>query len=107
MLEDAPLVGLDGPSLEFERRAARDHVVQHAAERVEVGSGIGRRTGPLLGGHVLRRADDLRAVPCASRLPCDAKVQDLGIVGLAELRHEHDVLGLDVPMHEALLVGVH
>ena len=42
-------------------RRAREHLVEHAAERVEVGAGVDGRAGRLLRRHVLGRAEEREA----------------------------------------------
>ena len=46
---------LDGPS---KARVPGEHLVEHAAERVDVGAPVDRIAGDLLGRHVLGRAED-------------------------------------------------
>ena len=89
-----------------EGRLPGQHLVQHAAEAVEVAPAVHRGVaGGLLGAHVGRRADRHaglgdRAVGPAQRL-ADAEVghQRRALV-------QQDVLGLDVAVHDAVAVGV-
>ncbi len=89
-----------------ERWLARDHLVDHAAERVDVSSpvDVGGSAG-LLGTHVLRRADR-QAGPgdrllVASHRPGDPEVGHHGVpIG------DQDVGRLDVAVDEASLVGI-
>ena len=90
-----------------ERRLAGQHLVQHAAERVHIGSAVdvavARR---LLGTHVGDRPHghaglgDLVARRAGHRAG-DAEVSHDGVGPL-----EQDVLGLDVAMDDAMLVRV-
>ena len=94
-----------------ERRTAREHLVGEAAERIEIGAviglGIARR---LLRRHVGRRADrrphlrePLRRAVVARRADRlgDAEVGDRG-----RAAGEQHVVGLDVAVHDAVLVRV-
>jgi hypothetical protein len=89
-----------------ERRLAGEHLVEHAAERVDVGGRPDLVPRRLLGGHVHRRPDR------------HARLRELltgGIVGRARdaevgdervLAREEDVLRLDVAVDDPLLVRV-
>jgi hypothetical protein len=82
---------------------AGEHLVEHHAQGVEVALGADPIPHGLLGGHVLRRAEH------------EAAVRERGLgggPGYAEVRHlgvpgggEQDVVGLDVPVDDARLVG--
>ena len=47
-----------GAVLSLERLLARGHLVEHGAEREDVGARVGGRAFELLGGHVLERPHD-------------------------------------------------
>ena len=87
----------------LERHAAREHLVEHHAERVDVGLRPDAATARLLGREVLRGADDradlghLRVAGVG-----DAEVGDLDAAVVAD---EH-VVRLDVAVDDAVLVGV-
>ncbi len=89
------------------RRLPGQHLVQHAPERVEIAppvdAGVAAR---LLRTHVLRRPDREPALgePLASRNGDRAGDAEVGHDGV--IVREQDVLGLDVPVHDALAVGV-
>jgi hypothetical protein len=89
-----------------ERRAAREHLVRHRADGVEVGAMVERRVGAgLLGRHVGRRAErhaDARRLVLARRL-----AHRLGHAEVGDQRvplGQHHVVGLDVAMHHAATV---
>ena len=86
------------------RDLANEHLVQHAAQGVDVGAAVDRRGLDLLGGDVIRRAH-----PCAGARqaadrpePLGAGRGDLLVVGLAA---DQDVRRLDVAVHQATRVG--
>ncbi len=92
-----------------EWRLAGQHLVQHAAETVEVAPAVdGLVTGCLLGAHVSGRTDrHARARECGDTLRRRAhRLAD------AEIGHhrvailQQDVLGLDVAVHDAVAMGV-
>ena len=89
-----------------ERLLADEHLIQHAAQRINVTAAVHRFTHCLFGAHVRRRAHahpDLGegvARDVAHGL-ADAKVGDHRVAVL-----EHDVLGLDVAMHDTIPVSV-
>ena len=97
-----------------ERRRPGEQLVQQHAERVDIAACIDIQTGHLrlLGAHVRRGADHL-VVLREQRLLCqllirrlgDAEVDDLGH-RFAVVKRDQHIAGLDVPMHDALLVGV-
>ena len=87
-----------------ERRLAGDQLVQHAAERVEVGPRRHLAAERLLRRHVGHRADD-HAVHRQPRLlerDGEAEVADLG----RAVGGEPDVAGLEVAVDDAVLVRV-
>jgi hypothetical protein len=85
---------------------ADQHLVEHAAERVEIAPSIYGFAHRLLGTHVRGRPDvhphlrEAGAVNIAERLP-DAEVGNERVAAV-----EEDVLGLDVTMHHAVPVRV-
>ena len=84
------------------RPLPRDHLVEHDAERPDVGAAIDLFPRCLLRRHVRRRAErrvglrELRVCP----EPRETEVQDLRLAP----RREHDVPRLDVPVNDPLLV---
>ena len=87
----------------LERHAAREHLVEHDAERVDVGLRADAAPARLLGREVLGRADD-RADLGHLRVAGvrDAEIGDLDAPVVAD---EH-VVRLDVAVHHAVLVRV-
>ena len=91
-----------------ERRLAGQHLVQHGGERVDVGARVERLVARrLLGAHVGRRPDHEPGVgqllvARALQRPSDAEVGDQRVA----VPREQQVLGLDVPVDHAVLVGV-
>ena len=84
-----------------ERDGAREHLVEHDADRVEIGGGADRAAARLLGGEVLGRADDRSDLGhLAGAGARDAEVGDLAAAILAD---EH-VVRLDVAMDDAVAV---
>ena len=86
-----------------ERRPSGDHLVQHAAERVDVGAAVDGLPLRLLGRQVRRGPEHRRGL--LDRLlrvadPRDAEVRDLHVAR----RGDHDVAGLDVAVDDALVV---
>ena len=69
-----------------ERRFAREHFVEHAAQRVDVGAGVDGVAAGLLGRKILRGADHRRglgdAVAAVGDRPGDAEVHHLDRVGV-------------------------
>ena len=98
-------------------RRAGHHLVQHRAEGVQVAPPVEVCLSErLLGTHVLHRAHGetgrcLRA-PAPAPAPCrGAWIEQLGDPevdeqGAARLGIEHDVVRLDVPVYQALRVGM-
>ncbi len=89
-----------------ERRPAGEHLVQHHAERKEVGARVGFLAAGLLGGHVAHRAhhqslsrleDVRRPTDQGSRELGEAEVEHLHVAVVAH----HHVLGLEVAVHDA------
>ena len=86
-----------------EGRAAADHLVEHAAERVEVAGGRRLAAHRLLRRHVARRADHHPGLrqPRAVERHRQAEVADLGDAAAVE----PDVARLQVAVDDALRVG--
>ena len=89
------------------RRLAREHLEEHAPQRVDVAPGVDRCLGEcLLGRHVGRRAD---GEPGLGEL---GGLRSPGCAGDAEVGHqrasafEQDVVGLDVAVDEVVAVRV-
>ena len=91
----------------FERRGAGEHLEQHHAHAVDVGARVHVLAAQrLLGAHVERGADDesgLGVAGGAVEVLDDAEVHQQRATGSVL---DEDVVGLHVPMHQALLVGV-
>ena len=89
----------------LERRGARQALVEHAAERVDVRARVDRSTLDLLWSDVRDRPDE--RVPGQARhrrrVSREAEVAEVGVLGLA--RADQDVRRLDVAMDEAEPVG--
>ena len=83
---------------------AGQHVVEDKAERVDVGAVIDSLALRLLGRHVLERAHDgtqrRRRAGCTHRAR-DAEIHDQR----AAVGRDHDVLGLEIAVHDADFVG--
>ena len=90
-----------------ERQDPRQHLVEQDAERVEVARGARVDRRDALGRHVLRRAEHLAGArePRVLRRARDAEVEQLGEVGPVGASREEDVLGLEVAVHDAEVVG--
>ena len=83
---------------------AGKHLVHHNAHRVDVGTPVGVVALGLLGADIVDRTD---------RLVADGLALRAGEAGDAEVHHldgtvrlQHNVLGLDIPVDDALGVGV-
>ena len=106
-----------GDGFAFEKASARQHLVQHDAERPDVGPPVDRLAASLLGRHVRRRAED------HSRLRAERHRRRVGDVGRGSrgegverlreaevqnfdlaLRVDLHVRWLQVPVDDALLV---
>src|SRR5690348_16687734 len=89
-----------------ERRLPDQHLEQGAREAVLVAPAVYRSGSGLFRAHVLRGADHDAALrePLRARgleRPRDTEVSHDGLIA-----REHDVLRLDVPMYDAVVVGV-
>ena len=82
---------------------AGEHLVEHDAEREDVGAVVERLSRDLLGRHVARRAQQHARGRLHVRVaqPRDAEVHDLH----AAVGEHHDVAGLHVAVDDAALVG--
>ena len=87
----------------LERHAAGEHLVEHDAERVDVGLRADAAAARLLGREVLRRADD-RADLGHLRI-AGVRDAEVGHLDAPVVAHEH-VVRLDVAVHDAVLVRV-
>ena len=103
--------------LGVEGNAAREHLVEDDAHRVEIAARVERLALALLGRHVLGRADDdaLRGelLPASSGLALLGELRDAEVAHLHDVRRvalvvgageDHDVLGLEIAVHDAHLV---
>ena len=89
-------------SLAGERDLAREHLVQHHTERVEIGARVDGRPACLLRREVLRRADDRAHLRHLGRAgPRDAEVRHLQPAVAAD----DDVVRLDVAVNDPVAVG--
>ena len=104
-----------GGRVAMERALARQHLVKNRAKREYVRSGIGRLALHLLGRHIAERSHDdaglgscrrrrqvrlrTRAALGLSQL-CQTEVEDLD----SPVFGDEEVLGLQIPMHDSLLV---
>ncbi len=89
-----------------ERGRARQHLVQHAAETVDVAAAVHGIANDLLGTHVQGRPDSdsrPRQLGATGGADCPRNAE-VGHEGVAVL--EQDVLGLDVSMDDIMCVGV-
>jgi hypothetical protein len=81
----------------LERRAAHQQLVEHHAERKDIGAGVHRQPGDRLGRHVLGRAEGRTGLRHRGRRHVrDAKIRDLR----APVRRYHDVGGFDVAVRD-------
>ena len=88
------------------RHLPGEHLVEHAAQRVDVGAAIDRPGPDLLGRDVVRRADPGAGARQAALRPeplGEAEVGQVDVLVLA-CAAEQDVGRLDVAMHQAALV---
>ena len=90
-----------------ERRLAGAELVDDEAERVEIAAPVDRLALALLGRHVRGRAEDRARARAEVRIRLverarDAEVEHLDVVALAVAIEQHDVLGLEIAMHDAV-----
>ena len=110
---------VSGDVVALERPRARQHLVEHGAERPDVAAPIGLASLGLLGAHVRRGAEqhaaldqrrtgDRRARRRRRRWPRRLRLHDLGQPEVEQLhravRPQLDVGGLEIAMDDALLV---
>jgi DNA-binding MarR family transcriptional regulator len=94
----------------LERRAAREHLVEERRDRVDVARRPDRVSLRALGRDVARRSED-EARGGRDRLLAPVDARDAEVEHLHEIRigaapDEHDVLGLEIAMHDADGVGL-
>ena len=91
-----------------ERRLAGQHLIAEDAERIQIAAAVDRALARgLLGRHVRRRADrDARRREPRVALADRARDTEVGHHRAAALRVDQDVVGLDVAVDDAALVGV-
>ena len=92
--------------LRVERRPAGDQVVEHGAERVDVGAAVERAAVELLGRHVGERADAVDLGHVRAEVQHAAEVGDLDVGDGAVGEHREQVRRLDVAVDQALAVDV-
>ena len=89
-----------------ERRLAGEHLVQHHAYRIQVRPCVSTLAPDLLRGDVVGAAQGLGEArvgqPLCAGLRRNAKVNQLEVV----VRVKHDVLGLQIAVHHAILVDI-
>ena len=92
----------------LERRHRREHLVEDAPERVDVGPEVHPEPAGLLGGEVGRRPDE-KAVAGERKIPVTRAANRLGETEVGHvdpaLRVDQDVGRLDVPVDDSLLPG--
>ena len=85
---------------------ARQHLVEHHAERVDVAAGIAALSFDLFGRNVVGRAHGRRELgegdAAGAGVGGDAEIDELDVV----VGVDHDVFGLQVAMHHAVRVNV-
>src|SRR5262249_40372931 len=87
-----------------EGHAAGEQLVEDHPQGVDVGGGADGVGAPLLGGHVVRRADDGPAGPRLGGGEEDGQAEVGG--GRLAGAGEQDVLGLEVAVDDPLVVGL-
>ncbi len=103
LLHDVLVADREGV-LAVERHMAGETLIRDDTEGIDVGAPVERLGARLLWAHVMRRADGhpgARELAARRRLR-DAEIRDHGQPVLVE----HDVVGLDVAVHDAALVRV-
>ena len=92
------------------RLAAREQLVQHDAERVDVARGRDAAAAHLLGARVLGGHEPHLGAGLRRRLGRAVGLEQLGDAEVQQLRHpggsDEDVAGLDVAVHDEALVRV-
>ena len=84
--------------------SARQHLVEHNANGIDIRTLVGVFAPRLLGRNVMYGADGLIGDGLAvnTREPCNTEIHDL----YCTVREKQDVLGLDVAVNNALVVSV-
>jgi hypothetical protein len=94
-----------------ERAGPGQHLVGHRTERVDVAAMVVALAANALGRQIVRRADHAIRVRLARRRllgadqPGDAEIDHLDHAAAAAAGGQHDVVGLDVEMDDAFVVG--
>ena len=94
-----------------ERWLPSDHLVHDRAQRIDVGPHVDGVTQHALGRHVGRRPSDHAGLGHGHALgqrgcPRDAEVQHLHVAVAVGPGRQEDVLGLEIPVDDALLVSL-
>jgi hypothetical protein len=94
--------------LSAERRAPRDALVEHRAERVDVDARLDGAPADLLGAQIRHGADERAGArePLLRRAHREAEVRDADAQRVRGIARDHDVLGLHVAVDDAERVGV-
>ena len=104
MLEEDPPVRFC-----FERNMPRDQFIENHTKRIDITAMIDLMTQGLLGGHVLRRAENDAGfgniIPTIG-LPHfgDAKVEDLDEFHADFLPNQENIIGLEIAVHDSFVV---
>jgi hypothetical protein len=97
-------------ALRLEEAPSREHEERHRPQRVDVGPRVGVGGVPqALGGHVERRAQHARELRDVARVHVlellhQPEVEHLDHVEFPAVAAEHQVVGLHVAMHQAVVV---
>ena len=88
----------------FKRDTSRQHFIKHHADRIKVCARVDRVAGRLFGRDIMHRADRLigNRVRLAAGKAGNSKIRDFD----RPVRQQHDVLRLDIAVHDPLIVRV-